>query len=175
MIAAPDRAAALHDTLRANATAAPFAAWQWLTIRAGVPVVTAATQDLFVAQMANLDVLGGVDFRKGCYTGQEIIARMQYLGRLKERLFAFHAVADAVPPGARLFSSAFPGQPCGTVVNAASAPDGGCDLTAVLQIAAAESGDVRLDAGDGPQLTSLPLPYSLPAPAEKPGRRVEPH
>ena len=174
VIAAADGATAVREALHANAAPAPFAAWQWLTIRAGVPVVTAATQDLFVAQMANLDVLGGVDFRKGCYTGQEIIARMQYLGRLKERLFAFHAVADAVPPGARLYSSAFPGQPCGTVVNAAAAPDGGCDLTAVLQLAAAESGDVRLDAGDGPLLTPLPLPYALPAPAAPPGRRLEP-
>jgi len=175
VIAAPDRAAALRNALLANATPAPFSAWQWLTIRAGVPVVTAATQDLFVAQTANLDVLGGIDFRKGCYTGQEIIARMQYLGRLKERLFAFHAEADAVAPGARLYSSAFPGQPCGTIVNAAPAPDGGCDFTAVLQLAAAESGDVRLGAADGPVLMPLPLPYAVPTPAAHPARRSEPH
>jgi len=173
VIAPAARAASVRSALEAQARAAPFAVWQWLTIRAGVPVVTAATQDLFVAQAANLDVLGGVDFRKGCYTGQEIIARMQYLGRLKERLHVFHAAVEHIPVGTRLFSAAFPGQPCGTVVNAAPAPDGGSDLTAVLQIAAAESGDVRLDAADGPPLHALPLPYALPAPAEPPARRAD--
>ncbi len=173
VIAPIDRAVEIRNALLAHASAAPFAAWQWLTIRAGVPVVTSATQDLFVAQAANLDVLGGVDFRKGCYTGQEIIARMQYLGRLKERLFAFHAPVDGVAAGARLYSSAFPGQPCGTVVNAAPAPDGGSDLTAVLQLAAAESGDVRLGAADGPQLRPLPLPYALPASAAPAARRAD--
>lgn len=173
-IAPPDRAAALRDALLTNATPAPFAAWQWLTIRAGVPVLTAATQDLFVAQAANLDLLHGVDFRKGCYTGQEIIARMQYLGRLKERLYVFHADAPAIEPGARLYSSVFPGQPCGTVVNAAPAPEGGCDLAAVLQIAAAEAGDVRLGSAGGVALAPLPLPYAIPAPTAPPGRRAEP-
>ena len=95
---------ALGATLERVAAPAPFAVWQWLTIRAGVPVVTAPVQDQLIAQTANLDVLGGVSFRKGCYTGQEIIARMQYLGKLKERLFAFHAdvgdVAAASAEGA---------------------------------------------------------------------------
>ncbi len=159
--------------LATGASAAPLAAWQWLTIRAGVPLVTSATQDLFVAQSANFDALGGIDFRKGCYTGQEIIARMQYLGRLKERLFAFHAPVDGIAAGARLFSSAFAGQPCGTVVNAAPAPDGGIDLLAVVQLAAAASGDVRLGSEDGAQLVALPLPYALPATASAPGRRAD--
>ncbi len=78
-------AEALRARLAAAATPAAFDVWRWLTIRAGMPVITAATQDAFVAQAANWDVLGGIDFQKGCYTGQEIIARTQYLGRLKER------------------------------------------------------------------------------------------
>src|SRR5262249_47679079 len=68
-----------------------YGVWAWLTIHAGIPTVTAATQDKFVPQTLNWDVLGGINFKKGCYTGQEIIARMHYLGRLKERLFAFRA------------------------------------------------------------------------------------
>ncbi len=132
--------------------------------------MTAPVQDRFIAQTANWDVLGGVNFHKGCYTGQEIIARMHYLGRLKERLFAFHAPEASVAPGARLFSSAFGDQPCGTVVNAAPAPGGGCDLLAVLQIAAAAGGDVHLDAPDGPRLEPVPLPYEIPPPAEPRGR-----
>lgn len=147
-----------------------FAVWRWLTIRAGTPVVTAATQDAFVAQAANLDVLGGIDFQKGCYTGQEIIARTQYLGRLKERARLFHTDVTDVAAGERIYSPAFEGQPCGTVVNAAPAPGGGTDLLAVVQLAAAERGDARLQAPDGPLLAALPLPYAIPEPTAPRGR-----
>jgi folate-binding protein YgfZ len=164
VIASAASAEATRARLLDDALAASYDVWQWLTIRAGVPVVTAATQDMFVAQTANWDLLDGIDFQKGCYTGQEIIARTQYLGRLKERTFLFHAGASAISPGTRIFSVAFADQPCGTVVNAAAAPGGGCDLLAVLQIAAAERGDARLGAPDGPLLALLPLPYAIPAP-----------
>ena len=153
---------------------APFEAWQWLTIHAGVPVITAATQDKFVAQSANWDVLGGVNFKKGCYTGQEIIARMQYLGRLKERLFAFRGPATSVAPGDRLYSPAFDLQACGTVVNAARSPDNDVHLLAVVQLAAVASGEVRLGTPEGPHLTRLALPYSVPAPVEPPARATRP-
>jgi tRNA-modifying protein YgfZ len=155
----------VRTALLRHATAAPFDAWRWLTIRAGVPVITAATQDRFVAQMANLDLLGGVDFKKGCYTGQEIIARTRYLGRLKERLYAFSSATTTIAAGDRLYSPAFGEQPCGTVVNAAAAPRGGSELLAVVQIAAAATGEVHAGAPDGPILTPLPLPYDVPAPA----------
>jgi folate-binding protein YgfZ len=171
VVVAPQAAAADVDAaLRRHATPAGFGHWQWLTIRAGIPIVTLATQDQFVAQTANWDALSGISFGKGCYTGQEIIARMQYLGRLKERAFLFHAAHPGVAAGARLFSTAFGDQPCGTVVNAAPAPGGGCDLVAVLQLAAADAGDVRLDAPDGEALAPLPLPYPLPEPAAPRGR-----
>lgn len=165
-------ALAVQGELLRHATAAPFEVWQWLTIRAGIPVVTAVTQDAFIAQTANWDILGGVDFQKGCYTGQEIIARMQYLGRLKERAFLFHADRADARPGERVYSEAFAGQPCGTVVNAAAAPGGGSDLLVVLQVAAAERSDVRLGAPDGPLLTPLPLPYAIPAATAPRGRIV---
>jgi folate-binding protein YgfZ len=160
----------LAARLSALATPADFAVWRWLTIRSGTPVITAATQDAFVPQAANLDVLGGIDFQKGCYTGQEIIARMQYLGRLKERTYLFHVEATNVAAGERIYSPAFEGQACGTVINAAPAPGGGTDLLAVLQIAAAERGDARLAAPDGALLVALPLPYSIPAPSAPRGR-----
>ena len=167
---APDGAASCWDRLAAACRPAGFAAWQWLTIRAGVPIVTAITSDQFVPQAANWDVLGGVSFQKGCYAGQEIVARTQYLGRLKERLALLHL--DAAPPaaGERLFSVAFGEQPCGTIVNAAAAPDGGSDMLAVLQLAAAESGDVHLGAPGGPSLRLSTLPYDTPAPAAPRGR-----
>ena len=172
VLTAPAEAEAAQARFAGHATAAGFDVWQWLTIRAGVPIITAATQDAFVAQVANWDVLGGVDFRKGCYTGQEIIARTHYLGRLKERTFLFHAEAPEVAPGDRIFSAIFDAQPCGTVVNAARAPGGGFDLLAVLQISAQERGDARLRAPDGPPLVSLPLPYAIPAATAPPGRQL---
>ncbi|MEP7182443.1 MAG: folate-binding protein [Betaproteobacteria bacterium] len=171
VVVAPAAAAgSMRDALRRHAAPAPFDVWQWLTIRAGVPVVTTATQDQFVAQAANWDLLGGVNFQKGCYTGQEIIARMQYLGRLKERTHLFHVDGAPAAAGDRLYSAAFGDQACGTVVNAAPAPAGGTDLLAVVQLAATAAGDVRLGAPDGPPLVALPLPYAIPAPVEPRGR-----
>jgi folate-binding protein YgfZ len=160
--AAPQAAPALWDRLRAGLRPAGLPAWQWLTIRAGVPVITPPTADQFVPQAANLDALDGVNFRKGCYTGQEIVARTQYLGRLKERLVMAHVDGPAPPAGTRLYSPVFDTQACGSVVNAAPAPGGGSDLLAVLQIAARDRGEVHAQTPDGPRLMLLPLPYLLP-------------
>ena len=165
VLAPADRGAETLKALARAARPAGYDAWAWLTIHAGVPVITAATQDKFVPQTVNWDVLGGINFQKGCYTGQEIIARTQYLGRLKERLYAFAAAITAIAPGDRLYSAEFGEQPCGTVVNAAPAPQGGSELLAVVQIAAATNAAVHVGAPDGPVLTPLPLPYSMPAPA----------
>jgi tRNA-modifying protein YgfZ len=165
--------ATLGERLESQALRAGFSVWQWLTIRAGIPVVTARTQDQFVAQAANWDVLNGVNFRKGCYTGQEIIARMQYLGRLKERLFLLHAEAGAPEPGTRIFGATFGDSACGTVVNAAPAPGGGSDLLAVVQLASLQSGDLHLGSASGPPLAVQPLPYDVPAP-ETPRGRIGP-
>lgn len=165
---------ALAARLAAAATPARFAAWQWLAVRAGIPEVTTPVQDAIIAQQANWDVLGGVNFRKGCYTGQEIVARMQYLGKLKERTFAFHAGEATVPVGARLYGAAFGDQACGLVVNAAPAPEGGSDLLAVVQLAAAEAGGLRLAAPDGAPLEPRPLPYAVPPPEPPRGRAGPP-
>ena len=170
VIVAAAAAEATRSVLLRHAALAPYDTWRWLTIRAGVPIVTAATQDQFVAQTANWELLGGVSFQKGCYTGQEIIARTQHLGRLKERTFAFHVDAADVVAGARLYSTVFGEQACGTIVDAAPAPGGGTDLLAVVQTAATEAGEVRLGSPDGPLLAPLPLPYALPAPVAPRGR-----
>jgi folate-binding protein YgfZ len=145
------------------ATAQNDDAWTLADIRNGLPWVLPETQEQFVPQTANLDLIGGVSFSKGCYPGQEIVARMHYLGRLKERML--HAHVDAAPPapGTRLYSAAFGTQAAGTVVNAAPAPDGGSELLAVAQRAAEATGDLALAAPDGPRLRSLPLPYPVPA------------
>jgi len=134
--------------------------WNWLGVRAGVAQITLATQDLFVAQAANLDLVGALNFRKGCYPGQEIVARMQYLGRLKDRLLAFHVEGDPPAPASRIVAG---DDNAGTVVNAARAPDGGSDLLAVVNLAARDAGALRL--ADGRAVVELPLPYAIPAPA----------
>jgi tRNA-modifying protein YgfZ len=141
------------------------AVWDWLDIRAGEPRITHAVSEQFVPQMVNYDVLGGVNFKKGCYPGQEIVARSQYRGTIKRRtsLASVAAGADVARAGAELFHSDDPGQPCGMVVNAAPAPDGGFDLLAEIKLAALDSGSVHLGAADGPALRFLPLPYALPS------------
>jgi tRNA-modifying protein YgfZ len=165
----------LHAALARHASLVTNDVWRWFGVAAGVPWITAATSDLFVPQMANWDLLGGVSFRKGCYPGQEIIARMQYLGKLKERLFAFHADALDATPGTRLYSAAFGAeQACGTVVNAA--PDlvaGGVALLAVVQLAAVAANDVVLGERGGPRLMRRSLPYDVPAGA--PGAAPRPN
>jgi folate-binding protein YgfZ len=163
IVSSAARAAALRSDITKAAVAADESVWRWLSIRAGVPVVTAATTDQFVPQMLNWDALGGISFQKGCYPGQEIVARMRYLGRLKERLYRFHVATDSEPtPGMRLYGSAFGATPCGTVINAAPAPEGGCGLLAVAQIAAVETGALTLGTEHGPSLTRVALPYSVP-------------
>jgi folate-binding protein YgfZ len=165
LIVAADAASGTWRRLRAAGLAAVGpAAWSWLDILAGLPVVLPATADAFVPQMANLDVLDGINFAKGCYTGQEIVARMQYLGRLKQRMYLAHVDGDAVPlPGDPLYASDFGEQAAGTVVDAQPAPGEGCDLLAVAQTASADRGELHLGRADGPRLTLRSLPYRVPA------------
>lgn len=140
--------------------------WDWLDIRAGVPVILPATQEAFVPQMVNLDLLDGVSLTKGCYPGQEIVARMHYRGTLKQRMYLANiAGADSPQPGDRLYSPDFGEQACGTIVNAARSPTGGSDVLAVIQIASAEKGEVHWKALTGPALRFMQLPYSVSVPA----------
>ncbi|MFM0283744.1 folate-binding protein [Paraburkholderia sediminicola] len=140
------------------------AVWDWLDIRAGEPRITQPVVEQFVPQMVNFDVLGAVNFRKGCYPGQEVVARSQYRGTIKRRTSLANVAGElaTVKAGAELFHSDDPGQPCGMVVNAASASEGGVDLLVEIKLAALEGGSVHLGAADGPALTFLALPYGLP-------------
>ena len=155
-----ERAAAVWQTLCQSATPVGAPVWDWLRLNAGVPMIVAATQEQFVPQMVNLEAIGGVSFQKGCYPGQEIVARSQYLGKMKRRMFLAHIDAAAAP-GDSLYSADFPGQATGTVVNAAPAPGGGFDILAVAQIESADTQILHLKAEDGAPLTLKPLPYAL--------------
>jgi hypothetical protein len=140
------------DDLAALARPAATQGWAWRLIRAGIPVITSATQGRFVPQMLNLEQLGAISFTKGCYPGQEIVARAQYRGEVKRRLFCLHAPAGVPEPGEEVFR---PGEtvPCGVVVNAAPAPSRGYDLLAVLLAEAAGAAALHLGTPEGPSLT----------------------
>ena len=165
-VCAASRVLPFWESVTRSATPAGAPVWDWLAINAGTPVITAATQDKFVPQMLNFELVGGVSFQKGCYPGQEIVARMQYLGKLKERLYRAHVEgADGIAAGDPLFGAQFGDQACGAIVNAAPAPDGGRDLLAVIQIASAQNDRIRVaQAAAAPVLALLPLPYTVPAP-----------
>lgn len=154
IIAAPEQAAALRRELEPHCAPIDAAYWEWLSIRAGIPAILPATAEQFTPQMANLELLGGVSFTKGCYTGQEVVARTQYLGKVKRRLYLAHVAGEGAPqPG-----DVLGGTEHGMIVNAQAAPDGGCDVLAVMPMEDAEAGTVRW--GDTP-LQLLPMPYAV--------------
>lgn len=133
-------------------------------IRAGLPEIHPQTQDAFVPQMVNLDLLGGIDLDKGCYVGQEIVARTHYLGRLKRRMYRIRIDADQRPrPGDELFAPERQGdQPVGRIVRAAPDPDGGHEALAVMAIELAGDPQTRLMSGARTPVEQLSLPYAVP-------------
>jgi folate-binding protein YgfZ len=134
-------------------------AWWWSQIDAGIPDVFAATQEKFVPQMINLEVLGGVNFKKGCYPGQEVVARSQYLGKLRRRMGIAH-VEGSIAAGADVYADG-EAQPVGTVVMAATAPGGGMDLLFECPVDRVGADVLRAGRADGPVLAVRPLPYEL--------------
>jgi folate-binding Fe-S cluster repair protein YgfZ len=112
--------------------------------------------------MVNLELVGGVNFQKGCYPGQEIVARSQYRGTLKRRAMVFDSDAD-LQPGQEVFHSSDPGQPAGLVANAGRLPEGASSALVELKLAALGSGSWHVGAADGPLLRQAALPYALPA------------
>ncbi|MDH3560880.1 MAG: folate-binding protein [Gammaproteobacteria bacterium] len=152
----------LWEALNVRAAAVGMAAWRLLQIQAGIPDIYAATTDLFVPQMLNLQLINGVDFKKGCYPGQEIVARTQYLGKLKRRMYLGYVESATQPqPGDSLYSASDSAQAAGRIVDAQPHPDGGFSALAVLQISAADADELRFGASDGPafSLRSLPYPF----------------
>ena len=134
--------------------------WQWLSVRSGIAMITQPIFEAFVPQMLNYESVGGVNFKKGCYPGQEIVARSQFRGTLKRRAYIVHANAP-LSVGQEVFHSADAEQPCGLVAAAAPAPAGGFDAIVSIQTAAAIDGSLTVVSASGPVLALLPLPYPL--------------
>ena len=141
--------------------ALPADAWAGLEVRSGVVRITAATVEQFVPQMVNLELVGGVNFQKGCYPGQEIVARSQYRGTLKRRSLVFHSAAP-LAVGQEVFHSDDPAQPAGLVALAAQRADGGSSALVEIKLSALEAGSLHAGAADGPLLQRGNLPYAIP-------------
>ena len=133
--------------------------WLWAEVRSGVATVTQPIFEAFVPQMLNYESVGGVNFKKGCYPGQEVVARSQFRGTLKRRAYLAHCTAE-IQAGQEIFDAADGSQPCGIVAQTGAAPQGGWDAIVSLQTASAQS-QLQVGQAGGPGLGLLPLPYAL--------------
>jgi folate-binding protein YgfZ len=151
IVVATEAAAEWWTKLAASARPVGSPVWQWLDIQAGVPLISQATSEEFVPQMANFDQLGGVSFHKGCYPGQEVVARTQYLGKVKRHLYRIRCAA-ALAAGQAIYSPENPDHLCGMVANAAPTPEDGYTALAVIQENFVTAGDLELGAPGGPAI-----------------------
>ncbi|MBV8633056.1 MAG: folate-binding protein YgfZ [Burkholderiaceae bacterium] len=161
-IAEPAQAITACPVLAGTLKPASSAAWRLSEIEAGIPWVVQATQEKFVPQMINLELIGGVNFKKGCYPGQEIVARSQYLGKLKRRMLPARLLAPEVAAGMEVFAESDPDQPCGMIVNAEHRGEGEFACLVEIKLAEAAGAAIHLGSADGPALRFSTLPYALP-------------
>ena len=166
LIAAPvAEAGKVEAALAAAASSAAETLWTTLDIEAGIPTVVAATQEQFVPQTVNFDLIGAVSFDKGCYPGQEIVARTHYLGKVKQRMVRARVTVNealALPmAGDKLYSAPFGDQACGMIVSAVRVNTDSHDVLAVVQTSTLESAAVHWKTVDGPTLQIAPLPYAV--------------
>ena len=134
--------------------------WHWLSVRSGVATLSQPLVEAFVPQMLNYESVGGVNFKKGCYPGQEVVARSQFRGTLKRRAYVVHA-DGALSPGQEVFHESDGEQACGMVVEVAPHPEQGVDAIVSMQVSAGAQGRLNAGSTDGPELHLLPLPYPL--------------
>ncbi|CAN5356194.1 folate-binding protein YgfZ [soil metagenome] len=139
--------------------------WRWLEVQSGVAMISQATAEKFVPQMINFEIVGGVNFQKGCYPGQEIVARAQYRGTVKRRAFIYDTAGE-VSAGQEVFSESDLSQPSGTVALAAPSPDGGSSAIIEMKLSAIDDVALHIGSADGPAIVRTALPYSLPGEAE---------
>lgn len=134
--------------------------WALSEVRSGVATLTTPNVEAFVPQMLNYESVGGVNFKKGCYPGQEVVARSQFRGTLKRRACLVHC-EEPMAAGDEVFQASDADQPCGTVVQVAATPQGGCEAIVSAQVTAIEAAQLRHGSNDGPALSILTLPYPL--------------
>lgn len=137
-----------------------LATWHWGEVRSGVATLAAPLAEAFVPQMLNYESVGGVNFKKGCYPGQEVVARSQFRGTLKRRAYVVHGEGP-LQVGQEVFHPSDREQPTGQVAQAAPAPAGGWDAIVSMQVASADGSPLHAGGPDGPTLQVQPLPYLL--------------
>ncbi|MDO8961361.1 MAG: folate-binding protein [Methylophilus sp.] len=157
IVAPLDQAATLWNALKLAATPVGKPCWDWLEVQSGIPEITPSTQEQFVPQMVNLDLLNAINFKKGCYTGQEIVARTHYLGSVKRRTFLMQVSSDTRPNAGDKVMDANQNE-VGQIVRVAPNAAGGSDLLAELRIEAQQAGPVFWN---NQLLINKALPYSL--------------
>lgn len=135
-------------------------AWCWGEVRSGIAMITTPIVEAFVPQMLNYESVGGVNFKKGCYPGQEVVARSQFRGTLKRRAYLAHSEAP-MNAGDEIFQAEDDSQPCGIIAQSAAAPSGGFDAIVSAQVSAFEAGGLHLGSASGPALSVTPPPYPL--------------
>ena len=157
-----EHATVLWQKVSEQAEVVNSSSWDYLNIQAGIPFIDANSSEEFVPQMANMELINGLSFTKGCFTGQEIVARMHYLGKLKKRCYKINIDTDNKPEtGDKLFAeNARAGQNTGALISVENNPESGYDALAVIQIADAES-KLFLNDANGPVVTVKELPYSF--------------
>ncbi len=165
IVVSPDNAIEVWNKLTPHAVKVGAGVWDLLAIRDGIIQVLPATQDQFVPQAANFELIGGVNFKKGCYPGQEIVARTQYRGILKRRLVRVHSETNDYPkPGESVYAPEFGEQAAGHIANVAPAPEGGFDALVVAQIESIKADSLRLKNLEGAALRLQSLPYEVTFP-----------
>lgn len=148
------------EVVAPDAPALPPGQWDWLEVMAGIATVSLPIAETFVPQMLNYESVGGVNFKKGCYPGQEVVARSQFRGTLKRRAYLVQS-PESLTVGQDVFHSSDAEQPCGTVASAAAHPAGGWNAIVSLQTSATADGSLNAGSPQGPMLALLPLPYPL--------------
>lgn len=157
IVSEPETLARTIEKIEEKSEKGTLASWERLEILDAIPVVLPETEGLFVPQMANLELIGGVSFQKGCYPGQEIVTRTHFLGKVKRRMVLAHVDSKMEPsPGEEVFCG---GEAAGTVARSAPSPDGGFDILAVIHMEN-RTAEIRLKSGE--MLSMLPMPYPLP-------------
>lgn len=160
-LALPETAVQVWPALSKALTPVNTSTWRLSEIQAGIPMIIATTQEQFVPQMVNFEIIGGVNFKKGCYPGQEIVARSQYLGKLKRRMALVSIATPDVHAGMEVFSPRDTEQACGMVVNAEQYSASSSLALVEMKVADQESGDIHLGTADGVPLVFLDLPYEI--------------
>ncbi len=163
VVAVPNAAVtAVQAKLTSLGRRADLAAWHLAEIAAGIPRIVAATQEAFTPQMVNYEhaAVGGVSFQKGCYPGQEVVARTHYLGKVKRRMYRVK-LDQEFAPGTDVFTPEAGDQHCGAVVLTAPSPNSGFESLLVVQSSGAESNDIHVGKPDGPKALLLPMPYAV--------------